>query len=289
MTEFQKSAQAPAWCPGCGNFHIREALINALNLSGLKKHETVIVSGIGQSAKMPHYIDVNFFNGLHGRSLPAATGLKLANPNLTVVVESGEGCHYGEGGNHFLATLRRNLDITVLVNDNQIYGLTKGQASPTTDHGQITKSQPQGVMNQAFHPLSTAIINGAGFVARGFSGDRDFLAQLILEAIRYPGLSLVDILMPCVSFNQVNTFAWYKAKTKKLTDDHDPSNKEKTLKIAEKWGDEIPVGIIYRRDPQMHPPLNNLIAEKRGLKNPLVLVDNPPNISSLTTIAESLS
>ena len=189
MANFNKTNQEPAWCPGCGNFPIREAVLTALNNSGLKRRDVVFVSGIGQAAKMPHYIDVNFFNGLHGRSLPAATGLKLANPNLNVIVESGEGCHYGEGGNHFMATLRRNLDLTVLVHDNQIYGLTKGQASPTTEPGQITKSQPQGVLSQAFHPLAIAISSGVGFVARGFSGDVEHLAGLILEGMRYPGLA----------------------------------------------------------------------------------------------------
>ncbi|MDL2227230.1 thiamine pyrophosphate-dependent enzyme, partial [Deltaproteobacteria bacterium OttesenSCG-928-M10] len=241
------------------------AVLKALNDSGLKKREVAWVSGIGQAAKMPHYIETNFFNGLHGRSLPAATGLKLANPNLHVVVESGEGCHYGEGGNHFQAALRRNIDLTILVHDNQIYGLTKGQASPTTEPGQVTKSTPLGVMNQPFHPLTAAVSAGVGYVARGFSGDIDHLAGLILAAMRYPGLALVDILMPCVSFNKVGTFAWYRQRVKKLPDSYDPTDKTAALAKAEIWGEEIPIGLIYSRNPKDNPPLEEKIARMLSL------------------------
>lgn len=284
MTEFKPTRLEPAWCPGCGNFAIREALLLALNDSGLRQKEVVLVSGIGQAAKMPHYLESNFFNGLHGRALPAATGLKLAHPALKVIVESGDGCHYGEGGNHFLAAVRRNIDLTVLVHDNQIYGLTKGQASPTTEPGQLTKSTPQGVLNQPFHPLTVAISLGAGYVARGFSGETDHLAGLILEAIRYPGLALVDILMPCVSFNQVGTFAWYKARAKKLPESHNPADKLAALAVAEKWGEEIPIGLIYRRDPSENPPLERKIAEKHGQSSPVPLAGRPPRRARLEAV-----
>ena len=284
MAEFNKNNQEAAWCPGCGNFSIREAVLKALNESGLKKREVAWVSGIGQAAKMPHYIETNFFNGLHGRSLPAATGLKLANPALNVVVESGEGCHYGEGGNHFMAALRRNIDLTVLVHDNQIYGLTKGQASPTTEFGQVTKSTPQGVFNQPFHPLTAALSAGVGFVARGFSGDIDHLAGLILQAMRYPGLALVDILMPCVSFNKVGTFAWYKARATKLPDSYNPGDKHSAWVKAETWGEEIPIGIIYKRDPGENPALEDKIAHKRGEGSLPPLAGNPPDREQLAAI-----
>lgn len=287
-TEFNKTPIEPAWCPGCGNFPIREAVLKAMADSGLKKREVVWVSGIGQAAKMPHYIETNFFNGLHGRSLPAATGLKLANPDLRVIVESGEGCHYGEGGNHFLAALRRNIDLTVLVHDNQIYGLTKGQASPTTEADQVTKSTPQGVLNTPFHPLSVAICSGAGYVARGFSGDIEHLASLILEAIRYPGLALVDILMPCVSFNKVGTFAWYKARAKKLPESYDPADRAQALVTAEKWGEEIPIGLIYRRDPLENSTLEQKVAQKRGLSTLTPLVGHPPARDKLEKIMSRL-
>ena len=284
MAEFNKTPIEPAWCPGCGNFAIREAVLKALNDSGLKKREVAFVSGIGQAAKMPHYIQTNFFNGLHGRALPAATGLKLANPELNVIVESGEGCNYGEGGNHYLAALRRNIGLTVLVHDNQIYGLTKGQASPTTEPGQETKSTPLGVFNQPFRPLTAAVSAGVGYVARGFSGETDHLARLILEAIRYPGLAVVDILMPCVSFNKVGTFAWYKSRAKKLPDNYDPKNKEAALAAAEKWGEEIPIGLIYWRDPAENPPLEQKIAAARGQQSLPPLAGRPPRRDRLEAI-----
>ncbi|UQZ88893.1 2-oxoacid ferredoxin oxidoreductase [Deltaproteobacteria bacterium Smac51] len=282
--EFNKTPIEPAWCPGCGNFAVREAVLKALNDSGLKKRDVAWVSGIGQAAKAPHYIETNFFNGLHGRSLPAATGLKLANPELNVVVESGEGCHYGEGGNHFIAAIRRNINLTVLVHDNQIYGLTKGQASPTTDLGQSTKSTPLGVLNEPFHPLSIAISAGCGFAARGFSGEIAHLAALIVEAIRYPGFALVDILSPCISFNKKATFASYKERAKKLPESYDPSNREAAMVQAAKWDDEIPIGLIYRRDPEDHPSLEMKIAHARGLDKPEVLAGHPPARDRLEAI-----
>lgn len=240
-----------AWCPGCGNKQILEAVKKALVEKNLAPHQVLFVSGIGQAAKAPHYLNANFFNGLHGRALPTATGAKLANPNLEVIVESGDGCTYGEGGNHFLAAVRRNIDLTMLVHDNQIYGLTKGQASPTTAMGMKTKAQPFGVMNRAFNPVAVAVGLGAGFVARGFSGMVDHLSDLIQEGMAYKGLALIDILQPCVSFNKVNTFAWYKNRCSDLSADYDPSDWNAAMETAQKWGDEIPVGVIYRDDSQL--------------------------------------
>jgi 2-oxoglutarate ferredoxin oxidoreductase subunit beta len=235
-----------AWCPGCGNFSILKAVKQALVASQLKPHEVLFVSGIGQAAKAPHYLNANLFNGLHGRSLPVATGAKLANPKLAVIVESGDGCNYGEGGNHFLAAIRRNIDVTLLVHNNQIYGLTKGQASPTTNEGVVTKAQPTGVASTPFKPVAVAVAMEAGFVARGFSGTTDHLAGLIQEAVAHRGFSLVDILQPCVSFNKVNTFAWYKERCAPLPETYDPSNWEAAMKVSMDWGDRIPTGIIYR-------------------------------------------
>jgi len=235
-----------AWCPGCGNFSISKAVKQALVASQLKPHEVLFVSGIGQAAKAPHYLNANLFNGLHGRSLPVATGAKLANPRLTVIVESGDGCNYGEGGNHFLAAIRRNIDVTLLVHNNQIYGLTKGQASPTTNEGVVTKAQPAGVASAPFKPLAVAVAMEAGFVARGFSGMTDHLAGLIQEGLAHRGFSLIDILQPCVSFNKVNTFAWYKDRCAPLPETHDPTNWEAAMKASAEWGERIPIGIIYR-------------------------------------------
>lgn len=237
-----------AWCPGCGNHDILAALKQALANCGLKPEEVVMVSGIGQAAKAPHYINANVFNGLHGRALPAATGIKLANPELNVIVESGDGCLYGEGGNHFPAAIRRNINITVLAQNNSIYGLTKGQASPTSTAGVVSRAEPFGVFSIPFNPVEIAIALGAGFVARGFSGDRENLPGLIAQAVKYPGFALVDILTPCVSFNKFNTFAWYKDHVRPLPQTYDPADKAAALAAAEPADDIFYTGVIYKRE-----------------------------------------
>ena len=235
-----------AWCPGCGNFSILEAVKQGLVDSGIAPHEVLLVSGIGQAAKAPHYLNANVFNGLHGRALPVATGAKLANPDLRIIVESGDGCNYGEGGNHFLAAIRRNIDVTLIVHNNQIYGLTKGQASPTSEEGLVTKAQPEGVASLPFNPIAVAVAMQASFVARGFSGMIEHLAGLIEKAIAHEGFALIDVLQPCVSFNKVNTFAWYKKRCYTLPDEYDPSDWQAAMQTAVEWGDKIPLGIIYR-------------------------------------------
>lgn len=236
-----------AWCPGCGNFGILNALKQALVACDLAPHQVLLVSGIGQAAKTPHYLRANVFNGLHGRSLPAATGAKLANPELTVIAESGDGCMYGEGGNHFLAALRRNLDITILAHDNRVYGLTKGQASPTSGQGFVTKAQPHGAFADPFNPVAVAVTMGASFVARGYAGKLDHLAELIAKAIGHRGTALVDIIQPCVSFNKVNTYQWYQEHCYELGEDHDPTDQDKALRVAREFGERIPLGLIYQR------------------------------------------
>jgi 2-oxoglutarate ferredoxin oxidoreductase subunit beta len=237
-----------AWCPGCGNFSIAKAVKQALVASNLKPHEVLFVSGIGQAAKAPHYLNANVFNGLHGRSLPVATGAKLSNSNLTVMVESGDGCNYGEGGNHLLAAIRRNVNITLLVHNNQVYGLTKGQASPTSDEGFVTKAQPQGAPSAAFNPIALAVAMRAGFVARGFAGMIDHLSELIQQGIAHHGFALIDILQPCVSFNTVNTFAWYEKRCSPMPAKYDPTNWDEAMKVECQWGDRIPIGVIYQND-----------------------------------------
>jgi 2-oxoglutarate ferredoxin oxidoreductase subunit beta len=236
-----------AWCPGCGNFSILEAVKQGLVDSGIAPHEVLLVSGIGQAAKAPHYLNANVFNGLHGRALPVATGAKLANPGLRVIVESGDGCNYGEGGNHFLAAIRRNIDLTLIVHDNQVYGLTKGQASPTTMEGFVTKAQPEGVASAPFNPIAVAVAMQASFVARGFSGMIEHLAGVIEKAIAHEGFALIDVLQPCVSFNKVNTFAWYKKRCYTLPDEYDPSDWQTAMGMAMEWGEKIPLGVIYRK------------------------------------------
>lgn len=233
-----------AWCPGCGDFPIRDALEGALAELALSPQEVVLTSGIGQAAKMPQYLAVNYFNGLHGRALPPAVGIKLARPELTVIAVSGDGCNYGEGGNHFLHTLRRNLNITILTCNNQIYGLTKGQSSPTTDRDTANMLDPRGNENEPLNPIALALVAGAPFVARGFAGEKDHLKELMKEAISFRGTAVVDILQPCVSFNKVNTYAYYRKRVYKL--DAPGKDRLEALEIAGIWGDRIPIGVIYR-------------------------------------------
>jgi len=237
-----------SWCPGCGNFGIIEALKETLDELGLKPHQTAAISGIGQAAKLPHYINSNGFNGLHGRALPVALGVKIANMDLTVFVNSGDGDSYGEGGNHLIHNIRRNIDITHFVHNNQIYGLTKGQGSPTTALNQVTTLQIDGVKSYPFNPVAFAISQDCSFVARTFSGDKAHMKDMMKAAIENKGYSLLDILQPCVTFNKVNTFKWYKDRVYYLDENYDPYNKEEAFKKALEWGDSIPIGILYRCD-----------------------------------------
>jgi 2-oxoglutarate ferredoxin oxidoreductase subunit beta len=235
-----------AWCPGCGNFPIRSTLEKTLKELPIPGRNIVLTSGIGQAAKMPHYLPYSYFNGLHGRSLPLAVGIKLARPELTVIAISGDGCHYGEGGNHFIHTIRRRLDITILVCDNKVYGLTKGQSSPTTDQGTPNALDPQGNLNTPFNPLAVALIVGAPFVARTFAGNPQHMEKILRDAILFRGTSVVDILQPCVSFNKVNSYPWYRERVQVL---EEPLNDRiEAIRTAEKWGEHIPIGVFYRDD-----------------------------------------
>ena len=240
-----------AWCPGCGNFGILDALKKALVRLGKAPHEILIVSGIGQAGKLSHYLRCNGFNGLHGRTLPVATGAKIANPQLTVIVAGGDGDGYAEGGNHFIHSARRNVDLTYLVHDNKVYGLTKGQASPTSELGTVTKTTPQGTP-EAINPLALALAAGCCFVARGFSGDQDHLAGLIENGIKHKGFSFIDILQPCVSFNNRNTFAWYRNRVYKLEDTgYSPNDRMIALEKAYESDDHLAIGILYREEKQV--------------------------------------
>ncbi len=233
-----------AWCPGCGNFGIHNALNEALADLHLDPKQLVTVSGIGQAAKAPHYFETNYFNGLHGRALPPALAIKAVRPELTVIVESGDGDMYGEGGNHFMHNIRRNPDITCLVHNNLVYGLTKGQASPTSQLGFKTPIQVAGVFEEPFNPLAVAIALNASFVARAYAGDIPRTKEIIKQAIQHHGFALIDIFQPCVSFNKVNTFQWFKEHTYYLEPEYDPADRLKAFQRALET-DQLPLGVFY--------------------------------------------
>jgi len=260
------TGQASTWCPGCGNFAILKAFTEARGELGGEPHQIAIVSGIGQAGKFPHYTRCNTFNGLHGRSLPVATGIKLANHEMLVMAIGGDGDGYGEGGNHLIHAMRRNIGAKVFVHDNQIYGLTKGQASPTSMEGMVTKNQPFGVLSEQFNPMAAAVALDCSFVARGYAGDPEHLKGLIISAISHKGFSLVDILQPCVSFNKVNTYEWYRQRVYRLGPDHDPEDRAGAFVKALEWGERIPIGIIYRNNRRTFEERVTVIHDKPLVK-----------------------
>lgn len=236
-----------AWCPGCGNHRLLEAVDIALGRLGIDRKRLVMVSGIGQAAKAPQYLDVNMFNGLHGRALPAAFGIRMANRELVVVVESGDGDIYGEGGNHLIHAIRRNFDVTVIVHDNMVYGLTKGQASPTSARGMKTPVQTAGVIPDPLNPPALAIALDAPFVARAWAGDVEQTAAIIGEAISFRGFALVDVFQPCVVFNKLNTWKWFGEHVRPVPGGHDPTDRIAAFRLALE-NDTFPLGILYRND-----------------------------------------
>ena len=237
------------WCPGCPNFGILAAVKKSLQELDLAPHQVCLVSGIGQAAKLPHYLQTNVYNGLHGRAIPAALGIHVANPGLKVVVTSGDGDVYGEGGNHLLHAFRRNPDITVLVHDNRIYALTKGQASPTTPRGERTRLQFGGVEIDPAQMLATAVVSGCTFVARGFAGDIDGLARILVHAMRHRGLALVDIIQPCITWGS-HPVDWYRSRMVPVPGDHDPTDRDRAIALALDVADAFPVGVLYEAAPR---------------------------------------
>ncbi len=261
----------PAWCPGCGNFGILKSFKEAVVELGIEPHQMTIVSGIGQAGKFPHYIQCNTFNGLHGRTLPVATGLKLANHEMLVMAVAGDGDCYGEGGNHFIHAIRRNVNVKLFVHDNQIYGLTKGQASPTSMEGTVTKNQPSGVFSEQLNPVALAVALDCSFVARTFAGDGEHLKAMIKEAINHKGFALLDILQPCVTFNRVNTYEWYRKRTYYIEPDYNPTDRVEAFRKALEWGDRIPVGVIYRNNRSSFEDMVPVIRETPLVRQPVEL------------------
>jgi 2-oxoglutarate/2-oxoacid ferredoxin oxidoreductase subunit beta len=244
-----KTPKTNTWCPGCGNFGILMAFKKALIELGLQREETVMVSGIGCHGKIVNYVNVNGFHGIHGRVLPAAQGIKLANPNLTVVGFAGDADQYNEGWGHFAHAIRNNIDMTLIVHDNMVLGLTTGQATSTSQQGFKSKSTPFGVIPPMLNPVAHALVSNSSFVARGFSGDMFHLKKLIVEAIKHRGFAYVDVFQPCVSFNYLNTYDWFSQRVYKLEDDgHNVTDRNKALEKAFEWGDRIPIGIFYNKE-----------------------------------------
>jgi len=247
------SSYKPTWCPGCGNFSIYPATKMALAELGYEPHQVVMSFGIGCSSNGANFFNLYAFHGIHGRTLPAAVGIKLANHKLLVIADCGDGDGYGEGLNHMIHDARGNLDINYFVHDNHLYSLTKGQMSPTTRKGMITTSTPEGALNHPFNPLATAIVCGATFVAQAFSGDIAQMKDIFKKSMQHRGFSLVNILQICTTFNKVNDFAWYKKRLFKLEDTgHDPSDYDKALAAAKLDDDKIPTGVLFQVDRETY-------------------------------------
>lgn len=282
LKDLEITYDKPNWCPGCGDFSMWVSLKNAIVQLGLNPWEVVLVSGIGCSGKVPYWVKTYGFNGLHGRPMPAAEAIKLANHNLTVIVIGGDGDQYGEGGNHLLHAMRRNVDLTLIVHNNQVYGLTTGQYSPTTDIGVKNKAASDPVVEAPVNPVSFALAAGATFVARGYAGDAKHDTRLIVEGIKHKGFAIIDTLQPCVTFNQKNTFSWFYERVYKLEDEkHNPTDKMAAFKKAEEWPlriplsegqkERIPTGIFYvEQRPTWHeqiPEISKTPLVKQSIEN----------------------
>src|SRR5437763_11204689 len=239
----------PDWCPGCGDFSVLAALQTALFELGLKPHQVVVISGIGCSSNLPGFINTYGMHTLHGRALAVGTGVKMGNHELKVICVGGDGDGYGIGGNHFMHTMRRKVDLTYIVMDNQVYGLTTGQVSPTSIKGMKTKSTPFGSVENSINPIPLAIATGATYVARGFTGQVRHLTELIKGGIQHRGFALIDCFSPCVTFNKDNTHELFKQRTRKLEDlGHDPTDFHRAIERGYEWGEEIPIGLFWKRD-----------------------------------------
>jgi 2-oxoglutarate ferredoxin oxidoreductase subunit beta len=247
----------PDWCPGCGNFAQHNAIRSALSKLNIEPHNVVTVSGIGCSSNMPEYLNTYGFHGIHGRLLPVAQAIKWSNPDLTVIAYGGDGDGYFEGTNHLIHAAKRNVDITYIVSDNQIFGLTTGQASPTSELGMITKTTPYGNVEYPINPLTIALSAGATFVARGFSGELAHLEMLIERAIEHKGFSLIDVMSPCITWNKLDTYEYFRQKTYKLDEEQITDFSYAYNKALET--EKIPIGILYEISRQKYEDLDPVL------------------------------
>ena len=256
-----KSDTKPTWCPGCGDYGVVAAIEMAVKRLKIPSHNVVLVSGIGCSSNLPHFLSSYGFHAIHGRAIPVAEGVRWANHELTVIATGGDGDGFGIGAGHFVHAMRRNVDLTYVTMDNQIYGLTTGQASPTSMLGQKTKSTPTGVIENPIDPIALALASGATYVARGFSGDVKQMADLIQGAISHKGFAFVDALSPCVTYNKINTFDWFRQRVYKLeSSGHDPTNLTTAWERALEWGDRIPIGLFYRVEKPTYEDLEEVLS-----------------------------
>lgn len=268
----------PNWCPGCGDFGIWAALKNAVVQLGWKPSDFVCVYGIGCHGHMVNFLNSYAIETLHGRPIPVAQGIKLANHKLPVLVIAGDGDTFGEGTNHLVHLARRNIDITMIVHDNQVYGLTTGQTAPTAQRGFKTRSTPAGVLEDPVNPLAIALAAGSSFVARGFSGDIPGLTKMIIEGIRHKGFSFIDIFQPCVTFNHVNTYAWYRDHIYQLGSDYKTDDRGLAFQKALEWQDKIPVGVFYRENKDTYEDGIVQIAKEPLFSTPILTQDVLANI-----------
>ena len=244
------SNYTPTWCPGCGNFAVWNGIKTALANLNIPPHEAVTVYGIGCSGNMANTVGTYAIHAIHGRAVPVASGVKLANHKLTVLAIGGDGDGYGIGMGHFIHGCRRNINMTYIVSDNQIYGLTTGQYSPTSSRGTITKTTPHdGALETPVHPIGLSLSAGASFVARGFSGDPEHLTMILEKAIAHKGFAHVDVFQPCVTFNRVNSYSFFRDRLYRLEDEkHDTGSFKDALMKAHEWGDRIPYGVFFEEE-----------------------------------------
>ncbi|MGQ9550970.1 MAG: thiamine pyrophosphate-dependent enzyme [Candidatus Bathycorpusculaceae bacterium] len=270
------------WCPGCGNFGVLSAFKNALVELGFEREQVILVSGIGCHGKMVNYVNINGFHGIHGRVIPIATGIKLANPELVVVGFSGDADCYDEGWDHFCHAIRRNVDLTLIVHNNMILGLTTGQATATSQLGFKTKSTPFGSIVPPLNPIAHALVSGGTFVARGFAGDPKHLTSLLIEAIRHRGFNYIDVFQPCVTFNYLNTYEWFRQRVYKLEEaGHDYTDKAKAIEKSLEWGDRIPIGIFYKEERPTYRDNLPHVKDKPLTRMPLENIDLTPILESM--------
>jgi 2-oxoglutarate/2-oxoacid ferredoxin oxidoreductase subunit beta len=256
-----KTDVKPTWCPGCGDFGVVAAVESSLKRLKIPSHNVVIVSGIGCSSNLPHFLSSYGFHGIHGRAIPLAEGIRWGNHGLTVIATGGDGDGFGIGAGHFIHAMRRNVDLTYVTMDNQIYGLTTGQASPTSTMGQKTKSTPTGVIENPIDPIALALASGATYVARGFSGDVKHLTDLVANGIAHKGFAFVDVFSPCVTYNKLNTFDFFRQRVYKLESaGHNPSDIVAAWQRSLEWGDKIPIGLFYSVDRPTYEDLEEVLA-----------------------------